>query len=49
MSPANRDAMAFAARFLRLANNMAADGFTPPLSELAKMIGETKPRYNEQE
>jgi hypothetical protein len=49
MSPANRDAMTFAARFLRLANNMLGDGFTQPFSDLAEMIGETKPRYNGQE
>lgn len=49
LSPANRDAVAFAPRFLALANNTAGDGFTPPFSELAKMVGETKEKYNDQQ
>ena len=48
LSPANRDAVAFASRLLMLANNMSADGDTPPFSELAKMVGQTKEPYNDQ-
>jgi hypothetical protein len=49
LSPANRDAVAFASRLLRLANNSAGDGFTPPFSELAKAVGQTKAPYNDQQ
>ena len=44
---ANRDAMCFPIRLLRLANSdedCAAVGF----SELARQVGLTKPRYNDQ-
>jgi hypothetical protein len=47
LNPANRDAVAFAPRLLALANNTAADGMTPPFSELAKMVGETKGKQND--
>ena len=48
LSFSERDAMAFAPRLLALANNSASDGFTPPFSELAKMVGQTKEQHNEQ-
>lgn len=48
LSPANLDAVAFAPRLLLLANNLAADGETPPFSELAKMVGQTKEPHNDQ-
>jgi hypothetical protein len=48
LSPANRDAVAFPVRLLRLANNMAGDGDCPPFAELARMVGETKPPHNDQ-
>jgi len=48
MSPANRDAVAFPARFLRLANNMAGDGEVSGFAELARMVGETKGPHNDQ-
>jgi hypothetical protein len=48
LTPAARDAVAFGPRVLTLANNMAADGFTPPFSELAKTVGKTKGPYNDQ-
>lgn len=48
MSPANRDAVAFPARFLRLANNMAGDADVPGFAELARMVGETKGPHNNQ-
>jgi hypothetical protein len=43
MTPASRDAVAFPARLLRLANTSAGD--VPPFSELAKMVGQTKGHY----
>ncbi|MGB3336675.1 MAG: hypothetical protein WBA73_05800 [Devosia sp.] len=49
MSPANRDAVAFPARFLRLANNMAAGAEVPGFAELARMVGETKGPHNDQQ
>jgi hypothetical protein len=41
--------MAFAPRLLALANNTSAVGFTPPFSELAKMVGQTKDKFNDQQ
>lgn len=49
MSPANRDAVAFPIRLLRMANNMAGEKDVPPFGELARMVGETKGRHNDQE
>jgi hypothetical protein len=48
LSPANRDAVCFPIRLLQLANSNAAD---EPLSfaDLAKMVGETKRPYNDQQ
>jgi len=48
MSPANRDAVAFAARLLQLANNGAGDGQIQPFAELAKLVGQTKEPYQDQ-
>ncbi len=45
LSGAERDAVAFAPRLLSLANNSAADGQTPSFSELAKLVGQTKPPH----
>lgn len=45
MTPANRDAVAFPARLLRLANNSASATDIPPFSELARMVGQTKGHY----
>ena len=42
LSPANRDAIAFPARLLALANSMASETEIPSFSELARMVGETK-------
>jgi hypothetical protein len=47
-SPANRDAVAFPLRLLQLANNSASSDGTVSFSELARMVGETKPHYNDQ-
>ena len=47
LSGAERDAVAFAPRLLALANQHAAGGFTPSFSELAKLVGETKPRHSD--
>ena len=48
LSSAERDAVAFAPRLLAIANNSASDGFTPPFSELARMVGQTKEPHNDQ-
>lgn len=45
MNPASRDAVAFAARFLALANNSASESEIPQFSELARMVGQTKGHY----
>lgn len=49
LDPAQRDAIAFPIRILRLANNGACDTEIMPFSELAKMVGQTKDRHNDQE
>jgi hypothetical protein len=38
----NREAMAFAARFLRLVNNSGPGAEMPPFSEIARRVGEAK-------
>lgn len=48
LSPANRDAIAFPVRLLRLANNMSDSAGTPSFGELARMVGETKGPDNDQ-
>lgn len=48
LSTANRDAIVFPVRLLRLANNTAGEREVPPFSELARMVGETKRPYNDQ-
>ncbi|ODT64835.1 MAG: hypothetical protein ABS75_33945 [Pelagibacterium sp. SCN 63-23] len=45
MSPAGRDAVAFPARLLMLANESASDTEIPAFSELARMVGQTKGHY----
>ena len=42
LSPSNREAVAFSPRLLAMANNMASNTETPPFSELARMVGETR-------
>jgi len=49
MDPAQRDAIAFPIRFLKLANNGASPGEVQTFSELAKLVGQTKDGYNDQE
>ncbi|MEO8683542.1 MAG: hypothetical protein ABI414_01745 [Devosia sp.] len=49
LDPAQRDAIAFPIRVLCLANNGASDMEAMPFSVLAKMVGQTKPRHNDQE
>lgn len=49
MDPAQRDAIAFPIRLLKLANNGASPGEVQPFSELAKLVGQTKDSYNDQE
>lgn len=46
MSASNRETVAFGPRLLAIANNMA-DTETPPFSELARMVGETKSPAND--
>lgn len=48
MRPANRDAIAFPARLLALANRSASDDGIPGFAELARMVGSTKEPYNDQ-
>jgi hypothetical protein len=48
LSPANRDAVVFPIRLLRLANTMAADQGLPAFAELARRVGETKGPHNDQ-
>lgn len=48
LSPAARDAVCFPIRLLRQANRGAEDNIVPPFSELARIVGETKPPYNDQ-
>lgn len=48
LSPANRDAVAFPIRLLRLANNMSDGTGTPSFAELARRVGETKGPDNDQ-
>jgi len=48
LSPANRDATAFPARLLALANRMAGEGELASFSELARLVGSTKAPYNDQ-
>lgn len=47
LSPALRDAVAFPARLLRLANNMTGAEL-PGFTELARLVGETKGPHNDQ-
>lgn len=47
-SSSNRDAMAFPARLLMLANAGAGDGEIQSFSELAKLVGQTKTPHNDQ-
>ncbi|SMQ66206.1 hypothetical protein SAMN06295905_1422 [Devosia lucknowensis] len=48
LSPAERDAVALAARILAAANNGVGDGFVPPFSELARQVGRTKDSFPDQ-
>jgi hypothetical protein len=48
MSPANRDAVCFPIRLLRLANNMQSETGVPPFAELVRAVGQTKVPYNDQ-
>ena len=48
MSPAQRDAVCFPLRALRLANLSADETHLPSFSELARTVGLTKDPYNDQ-
>ncbi len=43
LSDANRDAICFPVRFLRLANKASSEGQQLSFSELATLVGQTKP------
>jgi hypothetical protein len=49
LDAAQRNAIAFPIRLLRLANNGATETEIMPFSTLAKMVGQTKVRYNDEE
>jgi hypothetical protein len=42
LRPANREAVAFPSRFLRLANKPASRGAAPGFSDLARLVGQLK-------
>lgn len=48
MSPSNRDAVCFPIRVLQLANRGQSETSIQPFSELARTVGLTKERYNDQ-
>jgi hypothetical protein len=48
LTSAQRDAVAFSIRLLRLANQAGGEGEIPSFSALARTVGETKGRYNDQ-
>jgi hypothetical protein len=48
LSPAERDAVAFASRVLAVANAREAGQPLPPFSDLARQVGETKDKYPDQ-
>ncbi|MDQ6433852.1 hypothetical protein RB623_07270 [Mesorhizobium sp. LHD-90] len=48
MSPANRDAVCFPIRLLRMANNAQGETTVPSFSELTRLVGSTKRPYNDQ-
>lgn len=48
LSPANRDAIAFPARLLQIANAEGTDQRGLSFHRLARRVGETKPPYNDQ-
>lgn len=45
LSPAHVDGICFPLRLLRLANAAAAQGRQPSFSELATLVGQTKPNH----
>lgn len=49
LNPASRDAIAFPMRFLALANKRSTHESMPGFSELARLVGETKSHYNDQQ
>jgi len=49
LSPANRDAITFPIRMLELAAQMPSEAPLPDFATLARRVGETKGRYNDQQ
>lgn len=48
MNPAGRDAVAFPARLLALANEGASEAGIPQFSDLARRVGQSKGHYNDE-
>jgi hypothetical protein len=48
LTPAQRDAVCFPIRLLRIANNTQSEAHIPAFSELTRMVGQTKDPYNDQ-
>ena len=49
LAPAQRDALAFPIRLLRVANNGSSESDIQSFSELARLVGQTKDAYNDQQ
>lgn len=48
LSSSNRDAINFPIRLLQVTNHCAPEADLPTFSELARIVGEIKPPYNDQ-
>ncbi len=48
MEPQQRDAVLFPLRYLHMANSMAANDEGATFSDLARMVGKLKEKYNDQ-
>ncbi len=49
LRPAHRDAVCFPLRVLRMANHAQSQADVPGFTELARMVGETKSGYGDQQ
>jgi hypothetical protein len=49
LSPANRDAINFPLRALQVTNQCPPEADVPTFAEVARMVGEMKPLYNDQQ
>jgi hypothetical protein len=48
LSPAHRDAVNFPLRALQITNNCPPEADIPSFADVARMVGEMKPAYNDQ-